>query len=59
MMTITNFGSGEIEIADGNGRKSRLDREAANRLYQRIGFKPRETNVYRYDIPESLHSDQQ
>ena len=31
-MTITNFGSGEIEMADGNGHKSRLNREAANRL---------------------------
>jgi ribosomal protein S18 acetylase RimI-like enzyme len=28
---------------------SRPDREAANRLYQRLGFKPRETNVYRYE----------
>ena len=27
---------------------SRPSREAANRLYQRMGFKPRETNVYRY-----------
>lgn len=27
---------------------SRPSREAANRLYQRIGFEPRETNVYRY-----------
>ena len=26
---------------------SRPSREAANRLYQRIGFEPRETNVYR------------
>ncbi len=25
-------------------------REAANRLYQRIGFKKRDTNVYRYEI---------
>ena len=25
-------------------------REAANRLYQRMGFKPWETNVYRYDL---------
>ena len=31
---------------------SRPSREAANRLYQRLGFKPRETNVYRYD-PDS------
>ncbi|HYW92101.1 MAG TPA: GNAT family N-acetyltransferase [Gammaproteobacteria bacterium] len=27
---------------------SRPSREAANRLYQRIGFEQRETNVYRY-----------
>jgi ribosomal protein S18 acetylase RimI-like enzyme len=29
---------------------SRPSREAANRLYRRIGFEPRETNVYRYDL---------
>jgi ribosomal protein S18 acetylase RimI-like enzyme len=29
---------------------SRPSREAANRLYQRIGFTTRETNVYRYDF---------
>jgi ribosomal protein S18 acetylase RimI-like enzyme len=29
---------------------SRPSREAANRLYQRLGFKRRETNVYRYDL---------
>ena len=29
---------------------SRPSREAANRLYQRIGFVPRDTNVYRYDL---------
>ncbi|MEQ1874821.1 MAG: GNAT family N-acetyltransferase [Ilumatobacteraceae bacterium] len=29
---------------------SRPSREAANRLYQRLGFKPRDTNVYRYDL---------
>ena len=29
---------------------SRPSREAANRLYQRIGFTARETNVYRYDL---------
>ena len=28
---------------------SRPSREAANRLYQRIGFTARETNVYRFD----------
>ena len=29
---------------------SRPSREAANRLYQRIGFERRETNVYRYNL---------
>ena len=29
---------------------SRSSREAANRLYQRIGFQLRETNLYRYDL---------
>ncbi len=29
---------------------SRPSREAANRLYQRIGFVQRETNVYRYTL---------
>ncbi|MCP3988016.1 MAG: GNAT family N-acetyltransferase [Actinomycetia bacterium] len=29
---------------------SRPSREAANRLYQRLGFEQRETNVYRYKL---------
>jgi ribosomal protein S18 acetylase RimI-like enzyme len=29
---------------------SRPSREAANRLYQRLGFEPRETNVYRITL---------
>jgi len=29
---------------------SRPSREAANRLYQRIGFVKRDTNVYRYEL---------
>ena len=29
---------------------SRPSREAANRLYQRLGFQPRETNVYRFTV---------
>jgi ribosomal protein S18 acetylase RimI-like enzyme len=29
---------------------SRPSREVANRLYRGIGFVPRETNVYRYDL---------
>jgi ribosomal protein S18 acetylase RimI-like enzyme len=31
---------------------SRASREAANRLYQRVGFQIRETNVYRYSSEE-------
>ena len=29
---------------------SRPSREAANRLYQRVGFQPRQTNIYRYKV---------
>jgi len=29
---------------------SRPSREAANRLYQRLGFEQRNTNVYRYNV---------
>jgi ribosomal protein S18 acetylase RimI-like enzyme len=29
---------------------SRPSRKAANRLYKRLGFAPRDTNVYRYEI---------
>ena len=32
---------------------SRPSREAANRLYKKIGFVQRETNVYRYDLRDS------
>jgi ribosomal protein S18 acetylase RimI-like enzyme len=44
-----------IDLARGLGAKtvdltSRPSREAANRLYQRLGFEPRETNVYRYAL---------
>jgi ribosomal protein S18 acetylase RimI-like enzyme len=34
---------------------SRPSREAANRMYEKVGFKKRETNVYRYEL-ESLAS---
>lgn len=30
---------------------SRPSREAANRLYRRLGFEPRDTNVYRFELP--------
>ena len=44
-----------IERARQEGAKtvdltSRPSREAANRLYQRVGFKPRQTNIYRFDL---------
>lgn len=32
---------------------SRPDRAAANHLYRSLGFRPRETNVYRYKIESS------
>lgn len=31
---------------------SRPSREAANRLYRRLGFVPRDTNVYRYTLAQ-------
>lgn len=44
-----------LEIARDAGARtvdltSRPSREAANRLYKRLGFVERETNVYRYSI---------
>lgn len=44
-----------LELAAEAGAKtvdltSRPSRDAANRLYQRIGFQPRETNVYRMKL---------
>jgi ribosomal protein S18 acetylase RimI-like enzyme len=38
--------------ARGVDLTSRPAREAANRLYQRIGFVKRETNIYRYNFPQ-------
>jgi ribosomal protein S18 acetylase RimI-like enzyme len=48
-----------IELAQEAGCKtvdltSRPSREAANRLYQRLGFELRTTNVYRYTIAPSF-----
>ncbi len=44
-----------IDEARARGAKnvsltSRSTREAANRLYQRLGFVPYDTNLYRYDL---------
>ena len=46
-----------LDLARSKGAKtvdltSRPSRAAANRLYRRIGFVPRETNVYRYVLEE-------
>lgn len=38
------FGAKTVDLT------SRPSREAANRLYQRLGFKARDTNVYRYEL---------
>jgi ribosomal protein S18 acetylase RimI-like enzyme len=50
-----------VEISRQHGAKtveltSRPSREAANRLYQRIGFVARDTNVYRYTLSDQ-HRD--
>ncbi|HET9060871.1 MAG TPA: GNAT family N-acetyltransferase [Acidimicrobiales bacterium] len=44
-----------LELAAARGAQtvdltSRPSREAANRLYQRVGFEQRQTNVYRFDL---------
>jgi ribosomal protein S18 acetylase RimI-like enzyme len=44
-----------IRLASDSGVRSvdltsRPSRESANRLYEKIGFQARETNVYRYDL---------
>jgi ribosomal protein S18 acetylase RimI-like enzyme len=45
-----------LDLAFGAGARtvdltSRPSREAANRLYQRLGFELRQTNVYRFTAP--------
>jgi ribosomal protein S18 acetylase RimI-like enzyme len=47
-----------IRLASAAGARaidltSRPEREAANRLYERLGFRRRETNVYRFDVADS------
>jgi len=44
-----------IDLASRTGARtvdltSRPSREDANRLYQRLGFEPRDTNLYRYPL---------
>jgi ribosomal protein S18 acetylase RimI-like enzyme len=56
-----NAGARTVELT------SRPSRESANRLYQRMGFSARETNVYRFDLsarsandpPDGSRSDQE
>ena len=50
-----------LDLAAQHGARSvdltsRPSREAANRLYRRLGFKPRETNVYRYQAGSNLNT---
>ena len=47
--------SAAIQRADAAGARtvdltSRPTREAANRLYRRLGFEARDTNVYRWSV---------
>jgi ribosomal protein S18 acetylase RimI-like enzyme len=44
LRVATELGARTVELT------SRPTREAANRLYQRLGFERRDTNVYRYTI---------
>jgi len=44
------LGEARRRSIDSVSLTSRPSRDAANRLYQRIGFEPRETNVYRYRL---------
>jgi ribosomal protein S18 acetylase RimI-like enzyme len=37
-------GAGNVDLT------SRPSRVAANRLYQQLGFRPRDSNVYRFDL---------
>ena len=44
MVTAETLGAKSVDLT------SRPSREAANKLYQAIGFQERETNVYRFSI---------
>ena len=51
-----------VELAAERGARSvdltsRPSRDAANRLYRRLGFLPRETNVYRFEVASGEPSD--
>lgn len=51
-----------LDVAAAKGARrvdltSSAEREAANRLYRRIGFEQRTTNVYRYTIPAATRRE--
>ena len=48
-LVIAALGRAEAEGAKSVDLTSRPSREGANRLYVRLGFETRETNVYRYN----------
>ncbi len=50
-LTRTALDMAQEQGADSVNLTSRPAREAANRLYQRVGFQLRQTNVYRYSLP--------
>ncbi|MFT7598892.1 MAG: ribosomal protein S18 acetylase RimI-like enzyme [Acidimicrobiales bacterium] len=50
LLNETAIGRAQAEGAGTVDLTSRPSREAANRLYQRLGFKARETNIYRYEL---------
>ena len=50
-----------VRLAEADGARtvdltSRPSREAANRLYERLGFQLRDSKVYRYATPEEWNS---
>jgi ribosomal protein S18 acetylase RimI-like enzyme len=49
-LTLRAVEAAELAGARTVDLTSRPSREAANRLYQRLGFHPRETNVYRFEV---------
>jgi ribosomal protein S18 acetylase RimI-like enzyme len=49
-LTLAALDRARVEGAKPVDLTSRPSREAANRLYQRVGFQSRQTNLYRFDI---------
>lgn len=49
-LNLAAIGEARARGAKNVSLTSRPSREAANRLYQRLGFVPYDTNLYRYDL---------